>query len=198
MARMTEEEFYGRPVPPKAEPKEPSEAYMDDALRTLSNQYHGELVSKTVFVGKINKAIIALNELDMVKKSLFYGKDNFGPFSELNVADLPDRLGNDNLNNQNIIHAIIGIATEAGELLEALRDNYNDDSAKLDVVNIREEIGDVFWYMAILARECGFSFESAQKVNIEKLRARFPDKFSSQNAIERNLNNERKILDSDL
>jgi NTP pyrophosphatase (non-canonical NTP hydrolase) len=134
----------------------------------------------------------------MVKKSLFYGKDNFGPFSELNVADLPDRLGNDNLNNQNIIHAIIGIATEAGELLEALRDNYNDDSAKLDVVNIREEIGDVFWYMAILARECGFSFESAQKVNIEKLRARFPDKFSSQNAIERNLNNERKILDSDL
>jgi hypothetical protein len=40
---MTEEEFYGRPVPPKAEPKEPSEAYMDDALRTLSNQYHGEL-----------------------------------------------------------------------------------------------------------------------------------------------------------
>ena len=194
---MTEDEFFGRPFVPTVE-RDPSEAYIDDALRTLSSQWHGELVSKTTFVGKMNNAIVALNQLDMVKKSLFYGKNNFGPFCELDVTDLPSRLGNDNLNDENIIHAIIGIATEAGELLEALRNTYNNPNAKLDVVNIREEIGDVFWYMAILARECGFSFESAQKVNIEKLRARFPDKFNSKNAIERNLDNERKILDSDL
>lgn len=198
---MTEDEFFGRTYDVNAgevRPVEPSKAYIADALTTMSNQWHGDKVSKTVFVGKMNKAITALRELDMVKKTLFYGKDNFGQFSEQGVEDLPSRVGNGGIDGANLIHAIIGIATEAGELLEALRDNYNDEAVDIDLVNMREETGDIFWYMAILANECGFSFESAQAVNIAKLKARFPDKFNSKNAIERNLDNERKILDTDM
>lgn len=46
-------------------------------------------------------------------------------------------------------HALIGITTEIGELIEAL--NSHKDPRQLDWVNVREEIGDLWWYVALLA-----------------------------------------------
>lgn len=49
----------------------------------------------------------------------------------------------------NIIHAAIGIATEIGELKEAFDD-----------VNRKEELGDIYWYMAIIWREFTLEWNS--------------------------------------
>jgi len=51
--------------------------------------------------------------------------------------------------SDNLIHAAIGIATEIGELKEA----YDD-------VNKKEELGDIYWYMAILWREMDLTWDS--------------------------------------
>ena len=85
-------------------------------------------------------------------------------------------------------------ATEAGELLEALHATaYRGET--FDVANAGEEIGDGFWYDALLARACGLTFDGIQRTNIAKLRHRFPDHFTEYDANNRDLFGERRILE---
>jgi NTP pyrophosphatase (non-canonical NTP hydrolase) len=65
----------------------------------------------------------------------------------------------------------------------------------LDEVNLKEEMGDLFWYLAIMADTLGVSFEEIQERNIEKLKARYGEKFTDEKAINRNLETERSILE---
>jgi NTP pyrophosphatase (non-canonical NTP hydrolase) len=95
--------------------------------------------------------------------------------------------------NQRLLHAGIGLATESGEFLDALK-KHVFYGRELDTVNMVEEIGDLFWYCAIIADELGFDFESAMKTNIDKLRARYGEKFSESRANVRDLAAERDLL----
>jgi NTP pyrophosphatase (non-canonical NTP hydrolase) len=94
----------------------------------------------------------------------------------------------------NLLHGAIGISTEAGEILDAFK-RHIYYGKELDVVNIKEEIGDIMWYVAILCRELNLNMEDILQTNIDKLKARYPDKFSETHALNRNLENERKILE---
>lgn len=95
---------------------------------------------------------------------------------------------------ENILHGCIGASTEAGELLDAYK-KVHFYSKPLDVINVKEEIGDIMWYVAILCRELDLNMEDILNTNINKLRARFPNKFTSHDALNRDLDNERSILE---
>lgn len=174
--------------------------YIAEAQQTKSSSFHGAMVSKQQFVDVIISAIKALQDLDAIKKALFYGRDNVslravkpGSYdcNNLNMSAIHDgaHAGLD------ILHAIIGKATESGELLEALFDAAIYGKP-LDRINIIEEVGDGFWYDAVLMHALDFNFGQAQAINIEKLRARFPNKFTEYDAQNRDLNAERKILEN--
>lgn len=94
----------------------------------------------------------------------------------------------------NLLHAAMGISTESGELMDAFKRKifYGKD---LDVVNVKEEIGDLMWYVAILLRELDLDFEDLLQTNIDKLKARYPEKFTEENALNRDLDKERQILE---
>jgi NTP pyrophosphatase (non-canonical NTP hydrolase) len=170
--------------------------YIKEAAVTLSPSWHGDKVSLAIFRVALTEAVEALNNLDAIKKTLFYGKElpeSLRVKGGETCEKLPVWFKNDNF-GENVIHAIIGAATEAGELLEALR-AVAIENKEFDEVNMREEVGDVFWYFAILADTCGFTFEEAQRVNIAKLRMRYGQKFSEFDAKNRNLTAERTILE---
>jgi len=93
-----------------------------------------------------------------------------------------------------LLHGSCGIATEAGELLDALK-KHIFYGKELDTVNLVEEIGDLMWYSAIILDELGVEFEDVMEKNINKLRARYGEKFSETSANVRNLDKERKILE---
>lgn len=97
--------------------------------------------------------------------------------------------------NPRIEHAMYGLVTETGEIMDQLKRSkvYN---TPFDKVNIVEELGDIMWYMAILCDEVGLSFEELWDRNIEKLKARYPDKYSDFKAQKRNISKERKVLES--
>lgn len=97
--------------------------------------------------------------------------------------------------NIRILHAAVGLATEAGEVQDALK-KHLFYGKPLDKVNLAEEMGDIFWYMAILADVLGVSFDDIQDKNIAKLKARYGDKFTAAAALNRDLETERKILES--
>lgn len=93
-----------------------------------------------------------------------------------------------------VMHAIVGISTEAGEALDALKKTMFYGKP-LDLVNLDEEMGDVLWYMALYFNHRGIDFEQVMQRNIDKLRARFPEKFTQENALTRDLATEREILE---
>ena len=178
--------------------------YVAEASVTLSPQFYGNLVSRRYFAHALNDAIDSLTRLDKVKKSLFYGRDNnINPTEGTQGCDdIPALIaGNsDTLSNSefmeaaNLVHGVIGLATESGELLELLRDTIN--GKPLDRTNLQEEVGDGKWYMAILAKVGRFMWGDDERLNIAKLRKRFPDKFTEYDANNRNLEAERLLLES--
>ena|SRR3989344_7410112 len=93
-----------------------------------------------------------------------------------------------------IEHAIDGLVTEAGELMEAIK-KVKFYGAKLDKVNLVEELGDIMWYLAIFSNELKVSFEEIWYKNIRKLKTRYPEKYTDKKAQNRNLKNERKELE---
>jgi len=178
--------------------------YVAEAMVTMSPNWHGGIVPYATLRTVLAEAIESLTKLDKIKKALFYGRllpENFCPQQELplsqydpeNCEDLAKWFDESNY-GEYVIHAIIGAATESGELLEALQKVIIKGEA-FDEVNMREEVGDVFWYVAALADTCGFTFEQAQRSNIAKLRARYPNKFTAFDANNRNLTDERRILE---
>ena len=60
------------------------------------------------------------------------------------------------------LHAAMGLSTESGELLDAIKKHVYY-GAQLDTTNLFEELGDIFWYMAILADELDFDFEKVMQ-----------------------------------
>lgn len=103
----------------------------------------------------------------------------------------------DRLNNKQVLrllHAGMGASTECGEVLTALK-AYIFYGKKIDFGNILEEGGDLFWFLALLFDAGGFSFETAMKANIAKLRARYPTQFTEESALNRDLEAERRELE---
>jgi NTP pyrophosphatase (non-canonical NTP hydrolase) len=93
-----------------------------------------------------------------------------------------------------ITHAALGVASEAGELADAVKKHLMY-GREIDRVNLQEECGDILWYLALLADACGFTLGGAMAANINKLRVRYPDKFSEAHATNRDLTAERAALE---
>ena len=94
-----------------------------------------------------------------------------------------------------LLHSAIGLSTEANEFLDMLKKHIYYGK-KLDLPNVKEEIGDVFWYTAVAIDVLKTTFDEIMSVNIKKLKVRYPEKFTKENALNRNLDKERKILES--
>lgn len=59
------------------------------------------------------------------------------------------------------MHGAVGLSTEVGELLDAVKKNLIYGKP-LDMHNIREEVGDALWYVALYLDACGFSHKSLE------------------------------------
>src|SRR5690606_16662705 len=94
-----------------------------------------------------------------------------------------------------LLHMILGIVTEAGELLDAIMDVIFDGKP-LDEVNIQEELGDINWYRVNALLAVGQTPDENDRQNIAKLLARFPHKFDADLAINRDTDAERKVLET--
>jgi len=111
------------------------------------------------------------------------------------TAGLPPEVRDFHLDKLNVRlnHTGLGCFTESGELLEAIKAQY--ETGIIDKVNFGEEVGDIEWYQAIGFDETGVSEASCREKNIAKLRKRYPEKFTSLDALNRDLAGERAILE---
>ena len=161
--------------------------YLADSARTASNTYFTDKVTEEEVKETFENFAAVGETLDNQKRRLFYGKGDALSGGEV------DDFSIENLNG-NIVHAIYGLCTEAGEISEAFLKATK--TGEFDKVNLKEEAGDLLWYLAMLFRELDVDFSEVATTNINKLRARFPEKFTQDNAYNRDLDVEREILET--
>lgn len=101
-------------------------------------------------------------------------------------------------------HALWGMMTELGELIDILKryiyyGKTNDNGGHADFIHLQEETGDIGWYYCLLLDEIAkmgdSDLEAPLRKIINKLKIRYPDRFNSDMAVERNLTEERKELE---
>ena len=72
----------------------------------------------------------------------------------------------------NLLHMAVGVSGEAGELLDCIK-KHTIYQKPLDVENVKEELGDLLFYMSNLMQSVGLSFEEVLQHNIDKLSVRY-------------------------
>lgn len=94
-----------------------------------------------------------------------------------------------NLNSKypRILNGVMGLAGESGEAVDMLK-KWIFQGHVLDTEHMAKELGDIAWYLAISADAIGYDLEEIMQMNVNKLRARYPDGFDSERSIHRSEN----------
>lgn len=102
------------------------------------------------------------------------------------------KLENSSLDN---LHMLLGMITEIGELSDIFKKElaYKKD---VDWVNVKEELGDILYYLSSFCRLNNLDLNEILETNVKKLETRYPNKFSEEKALHRDLDKERSILEA--
>ena len=69
---------------------------------------------------------------------------------------------------------LLGLAGEAGQLLSEYKKRLRDGPSHVRFVDrVREELGDILWYVSNVASKYGLALEDIAEANLAKTRARF-------------------------
>ena len=79
---------------------------------------------------------------------------------------------------------LLGLGGETGECQDLYK-KHRFQGHELDKAKMAKELGDVSWYLALTAYAIGYNLEDIFKMNIEKLRARYPDGFDADHSLHR-------------
>lgn len=77
-----------------------------------------------------------------------------------------------------------GLCGESGEVADIIK-KFAFHGHPLDRAKLLKEMGDVMWYIALLSDGLGVTMEQVAMLNIEKLKARYPDGFSTERSLNR-------------
>ena len=83
-----------------------------------------------------------------------------------------------------ILQGLMGLNGEAGEAIDILKKHYFHGHT-LDTKHLALELGDIAWYLALSADALGYDLETVLRLNIEKLRKRYPDGFETERSVNR-------------
>ena len=187
--------------------------FIPQALRTESTLENPKTVPVMLEAG-LNLASNISEVLDAFKKNTYYGKefeyqkidtilDNIimnaastrlmmRQFSQMAEEPKNQMIAEvSTFMNPRVLHALLGIFTESGELLN----NVGKKDDEIDLVNIKEELGDIEYYNALLCDALNIDIEHCYTAVIAKLKSRYPEKFTTGAAIDRDVDAERKILE---
>lgn len=92
---------------------------------------------------------------------------------------------NKNLSKKEVlINGVMGLCGESGEVIDIVK-KHLAQGHELDTERIIKELGDVAWYLAETAYAIGVDLETVLKQNIDKLKKRYPEGFSTNDSINR-------------
>ena len=81
------------------------------------------------------------------------------------------------------MHALHGMVSEIGEFHSLYQKIYQGHP--MDLRHAQKELGDVLWFIAEWCTVYGFSLEDIMQMNIDKLKARYPEGFDVDHSLHR-------------
>jgi len=132
------------------------------------NELQDELLDASIYTEVLKKRVSSMSMLssfeDSVKRT---SKSN--PTKEVDGQEL------------DLLHFTLGVSGEAGELVDAVKKHmfYNQ---KLDTENVKEELGDLMFYIVAICQTLNVSLSEIMKDNVSKLKTRYPDGYSDEHA----------------
>ena len=78
-----------------------------------------------------------------------------------------------------LVNGLMGLTGEAGELTDLFK-KWIFHNAPLDEQHAKKEVGDVCWYIAMICHSMGWSMDEIMQMNIDKLKARYPEGFDTE------------------
>lgn len=94
------------------------------------------------------------------------------------------RTANSNKSEDLILNGILGLCGETGEVADHIK-KATFQGHELNKDQLVNELGDVCWYIAIMATGLNVDLETVMKKNVEKLQRRYPDGFAAEKSINR-------------
>ena len=83
-----------------------------------------------------------------------------------------------------LLNGVMGLCGEAGECIDLVK-KYRFQGHQLDQEKLKDELGDVMWYVAITCQALGITLDDVIEHNVEKLLLRYPDGFEAAMSIHR-------------
>lgn len=80
-----------------------------------------------------------------------------------------------------VLNAALGLSGEVGELNDMLK-KWIFHEKQLDVEHLKREIGDIYWYLALMCDSFEFNLDEIMQINVDKLKARYPEGFDTYRA----------------
>ena len=86
--------------------------------------------------------------------------------------------------NELLLNAALGLCGESGEVADLIK-KHRFQGHDLDFDHVAKELGDISWYLAVGAYAIGYDLETILQMNVDKLKARYPDGFSTDRSLHR-------------
>jgi NTP pyrophosphatase (non-canonical NTP hydrolase) len=83
-----------------------------------------------------------------------------------------------------LINSVMGLCGESGEAIDIVK-KWLAHGHELDKEHLKKELGDIAWYLAEAATALDMDLEDILQANIDKLKRRYPEGFSTANSVNR-------------
>lgn len=80
-------------------------------------------------------------------------------------------------------HALYGMAGEVGEIHSIFQKYYQGHDITEE--HLKKEVGDLLWMIAEFCTSFGWNLSDVMELNIEKLKARYPEGFDTDKSLHR-------------
>lgn len=80
-----------------------------------------------------------------------------------------------------ILNACLGLSGEVGELNDMVK-KWIFHEKKFDFEHAQKEVGDIMWYIGEVCHAFGWDLDEVMQINIDKLKARYPEGFDTERA----------------
>lgn len=73
-----------------------------------------------------------------------------------------------------LVYATLGLSGEAGELANKVKKLLRGDDNRAEILQgVKEEMGDVLWYLSAMADDLGVTLQEIAEMNVQKLESRY-------------------------
>ena len=83
-----------------------------------------------------------------------------------------------------IFNACLGLSGEVGEFNDMIK-KWVFHEKELDMEHAKKEMGDVLGYVAMMCESFGWNLDEIMQMNVDKLKARYPEGFSADRSLHR-------------